>query len=264
MPSPLQKILPSRRRDVAYSDVHCHVLPGLDDGPKDAESSLKLARMASESGARRIVATPHFLPGVFEPSPADIRLQIRLLNERLAQENIEVEVMEGCEAYLSERLCRDYKDGKILTIGGSRHVLVELPSMSLPPGALDELFALRVLGAGVILAHPERNLDLCRNPALTRELAENGILLQVNAGSLMGVYGREADAFASSLFREGLVHFIGSDAHSGRSADLRSSGPDIRPALRKAFRSQRDLERFISEMEERFDRLTTGRDSIDR
>jgi protein-tyrosine phosphatase len=216
--------------------------------------------MAHEAGTRRIVATPHFFPGVFEPSPAQIHLQTGLLRERLIRENLGVEIIEGCEVYLSEWLCRDYTDGKFLTIGGGNYVLVELPSMSMPSGSSQEIFALRVLGAGVIIAHPERNFDLRRDPALVREMVKNGILLQVNAGSVVGVYGREAAGFASWLFKEGLVHFLGSDAHSGHSADLRESGPDLRPALRKVFRSQKDLQQFLSLQEERLDKITTGRD----
>jgi len=246
--------LASRGSSVTYSDIHCHVLPGLDDGPKDIEGSVALVRLAYAAGARRIVATPHFLPGLYEPTTDQIRLQLGLLRERLQRESIDVLLLEGCEAYLSERLCRDYKEGRILTIGGGSYVLVELPSMMLPAGSLEELFALQQLGAGVILAHPERNMELRRRPETVRQFVDSGMLLQVNAGSLLGVHGREAAAFASSLVADGMAHFIASDAHSGHE-DLTRGGPDLRPALRRVFRREISAKRFERHAEERLNEI---------
>ncbi len=257
-PNLLQAILPSKRAEIRYTDLHCHILPGLDDGAGDLSVSLSIARNAVSAGAKRIVATPHFMQGVFEPSPDDIRREAGVLRARLLEEGLDLEIVDGCEVYLSDSLCEDFTQGKVLPIGGSRCLLIELPSVSLPPGAFDLLFRLRVLGAGVILAHPERNIDLRRDRSRVREMVETGFLLQVNAGSLVGVYGKDAAAFAGDLFKEGLVHFIGSDAHSGRSAALRDSGPDIRPALARAFRSQREAERFVAGAEERFEALLRG------
>ena len=247
--------MPSKGPEIAYSDIHCHVLPGLDDGPKDMEASLALVRSAQRSGAKRIVATPHFLPGVFEPATGEIRLQLGLLKERLQREAIDIEILEGCEAYLSERLCSDFRDGRILTIGGGSYVLVELPAMMLPQGSMEELFALLTLGAGVVLAHPERSMELRRKPEILRQLVDAGVLLQVNAGSLVGAHGREAASFASSLVAEGMAHFIGSDAHSGLDEDLLKGGPDIRPALRRVFRRDAVAKRFLRHAEDRFNQI---------
>ena len=251
--------MPSKGPQVAYSDIHCHVLPGLDDGPKDMEASLALVRAACRFGAKRIVATPHFLPGVFEPSTGEIRLQLGLLRERVQEEAIDVEILEGCEAYLSERLCSDVRDGRVLTIGGGSYVLVELPAMMLPRGSIEELFALQTMGAGVVLAHPERSMELRKSPETVRQIVDAGVLLQVNAGSIVGAHGREAALFAASLVAEGFAHFIGSDAHSGLEEDLMKGGPDIRPALRRAFRRDALAKRFQRHAEERFDQIVTRR-----
>jgi len=255
----LPTTIASREETVAYSDIHCHVLPGIDDGPKDMDGAVSLVRHAHKSGAARIVATPHFLPGLYEPKVSDIRETLEALRERLRSEGIPVEILEGAEAYISERLSRDFREGKILPLGGGSHVLVELPSMSIPLGFTEELQALREAGAGVVLAHPERNMELRRNLALARRLVESGVLLQVNAGSFVGAFGREAASFASSLLAEGHVRFIASDAHKGHSPDLRECGPDIRPALWRAFRSHAAIARFLGEAEETFNRIASRR-----
>lgn len=259
MTNALQTIFRSKPIRVAYSDIHCHVLPGLDDGPKTDSAAVDLVRKAQSCGARRIVATPHFLPGVFEPSPEDIHSRVTTLTGQLASQGICVEILPGCEAYLSERLCSDVRDGRILPLGHGSHVLVELPAMMLPQGFAEELFALRTMGAGVVLAHPERSMELRRNRELVRQFVEMGILLQVNAGSIVGVHGKEAASFASRLLEEEMAHFVASDAHSGSSADLRAGGPDIRPALRKAFRSDSLAKRFLKQAEERFEEIVMGR-----
>jgi len=257
--NPLRKMLAARGQRIQYTDLHCHILPGLDDGARDMETSLMMAWMARESGARRIVATPHVMPGVYFPSPEAIRAGASLLRDNLREAGVELEIVEGSEVCLTERLSRDYKDGKLLPLGRSRYILVELPSLSLPAHAMDEILDLKAAGAGVILAHPERNGDLRQDPDILREMVEVGIYLQVNAGSFVGVYGKEVSAFAERLLREGLVHFIGSDAHRGDHPDLAQSGPDIRPALKKAFRSSGNRERFVARLEERVEELLSGR-----
>lgn len=99
--------------------------------------------------------------------------------------------------------------------------------------------------------HPDR--------AILAEMVETGLYLQVNAGSLAGAYGREVSAFARALVWEGLAHFIGSDAHTGYSPDIRGIGPDIRPALDKTFRTVKSRERFLRGVEERVEELMSGR-----
>lgn len=249
----------SRRPDIRYSDLHCHILPGLDDGAQDTKTALQMARIARESGAKRIFATPHILPGVFDPSVQEIRRGVTELQDLIDREGIDLTLLEGSEISLSERLEPDVRDERVLPLAGSRHLLIELPSMSSPANSLDRIFDLRVLGVGVILAHPERSRVVRENRGLVKEMVETGVYLQVNAGSLVGVYGREVARFAIDLVREDLVHFVGSDAHSGRSPDLRDSGPDILPALDRVFRTASERERFMKDVEERVDELISDR-----
>lgn len=259
MTSLLRKISPARDPEIRYTDFHCHILPGLDDGAKSEEASLNIARMARESGAKRILATPHFMPGVFSPTPAAIREAVARLTSRVREAGLDLEILEGSEVALTEWLARDYKEGRILPLAGTTFVLLELPSLSLPPHAMDEIFSLKLAGAGVVLAHPERNSDLRQSPDTLREIVETGVYLQVNAGSFVGEYGKDVSTFAAWLLKEDLVHFIGSDAHSGSQADLVRGGPDVQAALRRIFRSVKDREAFVAGVEERVEDLLSGR-----
>lgn len=254
-----KKISSVRGGEVRYSDLHCHILPGLDDGARDEETSLNIARMACESGARRIFATPHYMPGVFTPAPEAIREALSALRRRVSDAGLDLEILEGSEVALTEWLASDYKAGKILTLAGTRFVLVELPSLALPPHTMDEIFTLKLAGAGVVLAHPERNSDLRQDPDVLREIVDTGVYLQVNAGSFVGEYGKDVASFAGRLLKEDLVHFIGSDAHSGSRKDLMRGGPHVQEALRRVFRSARDRESFVAGVEERVEDLLSGR-----
>jgi len=245
--------------EVRYSDLHCHILPGLDDGAADDKAATNMARMAWESGARRLFATPHYMPGVYAPSPETIASSVKSLREKIAAEGLRLEIIEGSEVSLTERLAKDYQEGLIVTLGESDFVLVELPAFSLPTHAADEFFALRLAGAGVILAHPERNSEIRRDPAILREMVDTGLYLQVNAGSLVGEYGREVQRFARRLVQEGLAHFLGSDAHSGTHRDLVRGGPDVYSAMCEVFPSREERFRFVGAVEERVDDLLNGR-----
>ena len=245
--------------EVRYSDLHCHILPGLDDGAADDKAATNMARMAWESGARRLFATPHYMPGVYAPSPETIASSVKSLREKIAAEGLGLEIIEGSEVSLTERLAKDYQEGLIVTLGESDFVLVELPSYSLPTHAADEFFALRLAGAGVILAHPERNSEIRSDPAILREMVDSGLYLQVNAGSLVGEYGKEVQRFARKLVQEGFAHFLGSDAHSGTHRDLLRGGPDVYAAVCEVFPSRAERSRFVGAVEERVDDLLAGR-----
>jgi protein-tyrosine phosphatase len=218
-----------------------------------------MALVARESGARRVFATPHYMPGVYSPTPEEIKSTVALLRRKITEEGLDLEIVEGSEVSFTEWLSRDFKEGKLVPLGGSDFILVELPSLSLPAHATGEVFALKLAGAGVILAHPERNSDLRRSPGILRGFVETGVYLQVNAGSFVGEYGKDVQTFAGRLLKEGLVHFLGSDAHSGAHPDLVRGGPDLRPALEKVFRSVADPEEFVAGLEQRVEDLLSGR-----
>lgn len=197
-------------------DLHSHILFGIDDGASDLGVSLEMARRAVDDGVEVMACTPHFFPGLFDPSPADVTHRVAVLNDALADSGIDLAVVSGCEAHVRPDMVGRLRSGKLLAIHHGRYVLCELPEAVRPPN-LDHLF-FNMLTAGYIplLAHVERYAWARRDVAWISRMAESGILVQITAGSLLGEYGRGAQSLAITLLQKNLVHIVASDAHDTR------------------------------------------------
>ena len=225
-------------------DVHCHILPGLDDGPSDMDESLAMLGMAAADGVRAIVATPHFGGRYDEPSPELVRALTSRLNELAAEEAISVRVLPGCEAEVHPDLPGKLQAGQALTLGDAgRYALLEVPPLPFPLYAHDVQFRIRLLGITPILAHAERLAGAEAGLRFVREFAAQGGLLQINADSLSGAAGRAVQQMCRRLHREGLLHIIASDGHSATTRP-----PLLTPCLRGFPRRERDqvLQRHCS------------------
>jgi protein-tyrosine phosphatase len=202
-------------------DIHCHILPGLDDGPRGLAESLEMAKAAAKAGFDAIVATPHVMGGVFDATPAQIERAVAALQSKCDELGIGVSIIPGSEVYLDEDAPELARTSSVVPIGRKKkHLLVELPQHDMPHYTRELLFRISLAGYTPILAHPERNAMLRENSALAGELAAAGALLQLNAGSLTGTYGRRVRQTADRWLDEGLYSAIGSDWHS---ADLPNS-----------------------------------------
>lgn len=243
----------ARKSLIEYSDIHCHILPFLDDGARSWEEAVEMARISKASGAKRVFATPHYIGETCMPPATEICRMVTEFRRRLQAAEVDLEVLPGSEIHISPSLARDFAAGRIQSLGMGRFVLVELPFLGLPEGAADILFELRLEGAGVIIAHPERNADLRRDLRLCLELAESGIYLQLNLGSLLGVYGRDVRLFAEKLVRYDLVHFVGTDGHRGTPGSAR--GCDARQGLSRLAKLSGEKIRILQTIEERVDSL---------
>ena len=193
-------------------DLHCHVLPGIDDGPETIEGSVELARTALAAGIDTLVATPH----VNSRTPNDaatIAAALAGLRERLAEEQVDVEVLPGAEIAMTHLPELDPEQLSLLGLGGGRWLLVEPPFALVAPGLAGMVFELRRKGHPVVLAHPERCPALQRDRSVVPELVDAGVLMSITAGSLAGRFGGEVRRHALDLAREGLVHNVTSDAH---------------------------------------------------
>jgi protein-tyrosine phosphatase len=196
-------------------DVHCHILPGIDDGPKTADESLAMLRMAAADGIHTIVATPHFGGSHSEPPPELVRTLVDQANQITAGEGLDLRVLPGCEAQVTPELPAKLRSGQALTLGGlGRYVLVEVPGPPIPLYALDVHFKLRLAGLVPILAHAERVVTSAPGWRFVRKFVAQGGLVQVNANSLQGGEGRRVRGHAQRLFRDELAHLIASDGHS--------------------------------------------------
>ena len=194
-------------------DIHSHLLPGIDDGPRTWEESVALCRQVVEQGVTTSIATPHLIDGVYNNTRSRLVALTRELNDRLAQARIRLEVLAGAEVDFSSRHVLEVTD-ELPRIGDGGAVLLEMPVAVVPPRMADRLFQIHAHGLIPVLAHPERNEELQRRPALAREWVEAGAALQLDAESLLGLWGRHARACAESVLRGGCYHAMASDAHS--------------------------------------------------
>ncbi len=193
-------------------DLHCHVLPGIDDGPETIEGSLALGRASGEAGVRTIVATPH----VNRRYPNDAATIARLvgeLNERLRAREIAVEVLPGAEIALTSAVDMAPEQLADLGLGGGSWLLVEPPFTPAAAGIDAVVFDIVRRGHRVVLAHPERCPAFHRDRAVLESLVRAGVLTSITAGSLVGGFGGDVRRFALGLVHDGLVHNVASDAH---------------------------------------------------
>lgn len=221
------------------TDYHCHILPGIDDGPSDSRVSIEMARLLSGLGYQDVHCTPHLIKGLYEVSVQEVLEEIRLLQLELDRENIDIRLLAGREHYLDEFLLDFIREPQLLE--GTNSILIEIPSHSSADFVKDTLFAVRCRGYVPLIAHPERckhfeiqkaeatwsgklnawmtrNLDAGQaadpgNDLLTY-LKSLGCQFQANLGSKMGLYGNRVRENAQYLEQTGIYTHEGTDAHS--------------------------------------------------
>ena len=198
-------------------DLHSHILPGVDDGAEDLETSLAMARMAVEDGIEVMACTPHFMPGLYDNDAADIRQRIIELNQRLVEENIDLALVVGGDAHIRIDFIDCLRDGRILRLNESRYVLFEPSHVTMPPRLEDLLFNILMAGFVPILTHPERFRWIESNYEVFRRMVEAGVWMQITAGSLTGRFSKRAQYWSQKMLDEGLVHIVATDAHNCKS-----------------------------------------------
>jgi protein-tyrosine phosphatase len=210
-------------------DLHCHVLPGIDDGPRTIERSVELARLAASMGTRTLVATPHISRRY--PNDADTILRLTdELNVRLAQEGVDISIRSGAEIAVTRLADIAPANLARLGLGGSCWLLVEPPFLPTATGFEVALLDLMRRGRRIVLAHPERCPAFQRDPKQLASLVRAGAITSITAGSLVGRFGGEVQRFAFKLVRDGMVHNVASDAHDclrrtpGIAGELREAG----------------------------------------
>jgi len=197
---------------VSVIDLHCHLLPGLDDGPTSMPEAFAMARVAAASGTTTIVATPH-IDHRWGVRPHDLPRRGAALADALAEEGIELELRTGGEIAISRLadLSGEELDG--LRLGDGRYLLVESPMN--PADADFDVLLLKVQerGESIVLAHPERCPLFQRQPERLARCVDAGILCSITAGSLRGDFGERVRRFSLEILGAGLVHDLASDAH---------------------------------------------------
>lgn len=209
-------------------DLHCHILPNLDDGPVGLPEALRMARIAAQDGITDVVATPHMSNGIYSNKAEDVICAVETFQQALDREQIPLQVHPGAEVHIHFELIKNLKSMKALIFGNqNRYVLLEFPHYNIPLMTDLLINELERTGITPVIAHPERNEALCGDPGRLARWIRGGAIAQLTAGSLTGEFGKSAQKAAEYMVSQKLVHVIASDGHND---DTR------RPTLSKAYK----------------------------
>ena len=202
-------------------DIHCHLLPGIDDGPATVEAALDLARALIADGITQVVMTPHVFPGRFENRRSSIADERQAMLDALSAAGIPLQILWAGEVRLTPEVLDLLGHDELPFLGqsgGFRNMLLEMPDGQVPLGALNFVRHLVAARIRPVIAHPERNRGVMDKVERLEPLLDAGCLVQLTAGSLVGQFGGRAQEVAADLLQRGWVHAVASDAHnlSGR------------------------------------------------
>lgn len=200
-------------------DLHCHVLPGIDDGPQTLAEAVVLARMAVRNGITHAIVTPHIHPGRWNNHREQIALQFQYFRRQLSQAGIPLQLGMAAEVRVDAELIPWLRRNRIPFLGryaGRQVLLLEMPHSHIPPGLENLIDWLQQRDIQPLIAHPERNKDVMRRLDSLQPLLQQGCLLQITAGSITGKFGGHAQQRALQLLEMGAVFAIATDAHNRR------------------------------------------------
>lgn len=194
-------------------DMHSHLLFGVDDGTKTIEDALCIVEKAVRAGITDMIATPHAFNPRYHVSAEKVNENTKLLVDAIRMEDLPINIHMGQEVRLHEQLIRNLNIGEAMTLAGSRYLLLELPSHSIPFYTANIIQSVLSEGKIPIIAHPERNRAIAEKPERLERLVRLGALAQVTAGSLSGYFGKKVQKLALELTKLNLIHTYGSDVH---------------------------------------------------
>ena len=196
-------------------DLHCHILPGVDDGANTMEESVEMARLAVKEGITHILATPHHMNRHWFNEKQDVIKLVTQLQTELDRQGIDLTLFPGQEVRLYGEIVQDIKEDKILfTDEQQQYLLIEFPTETIPSYAERLFYDLQSSGRTPIIVHPERNHEILKNPNRLKDFIDKGALAQLTAASYTGGFGKKIEKVSRQLIEANLVHFIASDAHN--------------------------------------------------
>lgn len=208
------------------TDIHSHLLPGLDDGVQSWEESLDVISSLASLGYTKVITTPHIMTDFYRNEPEGILGKTKEINELLAEHAIPVQLQSAAEYYLDEYLLQKVEQNIALLTFGQRYLLFETNFINEPFQLKDFIFKIATQGYKPVLAHPERYQYMTMQKA--EDLKDRGVLFQINIPSILGFYSRSIQVMAQKLIDRGWVDFLGSDCHN----------PSFIPLLRQAPRNR--------------------------
>lgn len=200
-----------------YIDMHCHILPGVDDGAANMEETERMLRIAYEEGVRCMIATPHYHPRRGHEQPEILRKKLTLVRKAAQRIDDKFRIYLGTEIYFGQDIPEKLRQGEVLSMNRRNQVLVEFSPADNFSYIKQGLQHIQLAGYEVILAHAERYLCLVDKFELTEHIWNMGVNIQVNSGSITGDSGRRAKQFVKELLEHEMVFAVGSDAHNSGS-----------------------------------------------
>jgi protein-tyrosine phosphatase len=198
------------------TDMHSHLIPGIDDGVKTMSESLAMIKGLHELGYERIITTPHIRFEIYENTGISILEKCVELKKQVKENNISVQIECAAEYFIDEAFVKLMKEEELLTIGDNKYLLIEFSHFSPPLQMKTIIFDLQSMGYRVILAHPERYFYFHKYFDKYIDLIDRGVMLQLNLGSIVGFYDKSVAKVAEKLILSGLYTFIGTDLHNER------------------------------------------------
>ena len=194
-------------------DIHSHIIPNVDDGARSVEETFNILKEAQEAGFTDVILTSHFLLNYYETNAQELIFWKEKLQEVLKKQGTKINLHSGMEIYITNQMEELLENKKILTLANSGYMLIELPLATNVKYFDYVVYYLEAKGIKPIIAHPERYKCVQKDPHIVEEYIEKGCLIQCNYGSIVNLYGREAEKTIKTLLKKNQVHFLGSDVH---------------------------------------------------
>jgi tyrosine-protein phosphatase YwqE len=215
-----QEKAPAQTRSLITTDIHSHLLPGIDDGVETFDESLEVVNGFISLGYTRLITTPHIMQDYYRNEPEEIRELAALLQSKIYDRGWDITVEAAAEYYLDEGLMEKLENEDELLTFGNNYLLFETSFINKPIYIEEFLFKTMSRGYTPVMAHPERYAYIHNEPNLLQTLMDRGMLSQVNANSFAGYYSKEVKKMARRIIDSGLVNFVGSDCHSMKHLEV--------------------------------------------
>lgn len=225
-------------------DINCHILPGMDDGPKILKETIAMAKDAVDQGIHTVIATPHHNNGLFINERDAIIGAADYVNSKLLQEGIPLLIIPGQEIHIYQEMIDDLKKGLLMPLNETtRYVLIELPEKNIPSYTTQLVFEMQIAGFIPIFSQPEKNSVIMEDPNQLYEIVKNGALIQMNASSIIGAAGKKVEKTAQQLLKGNMVHFIASNAHNMKKKrfNLQKAYAALDSSVRDVFQENSEL-----------------------
>lgn len=227
-------------------DIHCHILPGIDDGSRTIEESIEILKKASNNGVTDIILTPHYILGSdYVTNNSEKRRLMTRLKRYIKTNNIDIHVYLGNEVFVENDMPKLLDEDEITTLNNSKYLLFELPMNYTYNGLEDIVFNLCCKGYKPIIAHPERYSFVKENPSLVLPLIDKGVLFQSNIGSFLGTYGKQVKNAAITLLKHGAISFMASDIHHSKH-DFYDRIEECKTIMRKYVKEEQIEDIFVN------------------